>query len=61
MCIPLLWDGQPFQTCLYENGGEEALRKISKKQPIIKNRVPEHVEKAVLDKENLYLTGGMTD
>lgn len=34
---------------LYENGGEEALREISKRKPIIKNRVPEHVERAVLE------------
>jgi transposase InsO family protein len=34
---------------LYENGGEEALREISKRKPIVKNRVPEHVERAVLE------------
>jgi hypothetical protein len=34
---------------LYENRGEEALRKVSKRKPIIKNRVPEYVERAVLD------------
>lgn len=33
---------------LYENGGEEALREICKRKPIIKNRVPEHVERAVI-------------
>ena len=34
---------------LYEQGGEEALMDLSRKKPILKNWVPEHVERAVVE------------
>lgn len=34
---------------LYEIGGEAALADMSRKKPLIKNRVPEHIEQAIIE------------
>lgn len=34
---------------LYEEGGEAALLEVSRRKPNVKNRIEEHIEKAVLD------------
>ena len=34
---------------LYDRGGELALQEISRRKPVMKNRVEEHIEKAVME------------
>ena len=39
---------------LYEAGGEEALQDITRSKPNVKNRVPEYIEKAVVELATEY-------